>query len=97
MAGMWHDLLGVPGYLAGTSGTVTVPAGACVIQIVASAGATNGSMTLFGGASIPIIANEPLYLNFNHDLFQANSSNGGAIVFTGTVSYFVHWVRQGNA
>lgn len=95
---MWQELIGTPGYAAGTSGTVNVPAGASIVQILAHATGSNGAVTIFGGNSIPIIASAPpTELRFNHMLFQSTSANGGAVVFTGTDSYFVHWVKQGNA
>ena len=94
--GGWQDLVGVPGYAAGTAGTATIPSGAFLHLIIVHA-TSAGSFTIFGGASVPVIAGAaPLLIPFEHTLWQSNSSNSGQIVFTGTDHYFVHWVRQGN-
>lgn len=100
----WHSLVGTPGYLSGTSGTVTVPAGASVVQILvhSSTFPGGGTMTIFGGTSIPIVANTTGMLEFRyfHTLIQAinNSRIAGSqdIVFTNTDSYYVEYVKAGN-
>lgn len=94
-ASTWHGLMGVPGYAAGAAGTVTLPANAILVAVVAHA-TTAGSFSIFGGASIPVPANTQIALDFKHALFQANSASK-ALVFTGTDSYFVHYVQTGHA
>lgn len=90
-------LTGTPGYASGASGTVTVPADATVLQIIAYSTA-GGTCSIFNGQSIPIPANAPpVTLDFHHRLFAASGTGANAqIVFTGTAMYFVHWVRAGN-
>jgi hypothetical protein len=94
-ASAWHGLIGTPGYLAGASGTVTLPANATLIAVVAHATAA-GSFTLLGGPSVPVPAGTQIALDFKHALFVAQGASA-QIVFTGTDSYFVHYVKQGNA
>lgn len=92
MSGTYNDLVGTWGYSAGASGTVTIAAGAKVIQIIVHSTAA-GTMTIFGGASIPIIATaQPVAFRFIHTLVQATAA-AQTIVFTGTDSYFIEWVR----
>ncbi len=89
----WHTLNGAVGYAAGTAGSVTVPEGAVLTCIIAHS-TSGGTLTIFGGASIPIIANaNPTTFQFFHTLHQANI-NGQTVVLTGTDMYFVEWVLQ---
>jgi hypothetical protein len=83
-------------YAAGVSGTVTLPAGATVKQIVVHA-TTPGSMTIFGGASIPLAAGASPAFRFGHNVCVAGETPGGGltIVFTGTDSYFVESIGPG--
>lgn len=94
----WHTLIGTPGYAAGTTGTATIPAGSILILLTAHASAASATVSIFGGAAIPVPAagTQYLTLQFNHTLFQANSVNSGQIIFTNCDHYFVHWVREGN-
>jgi len=93
---MWHELIGTPGYTAGSAGTVTVPAGAVVTHIIAHASAGGATVTVFDGAAIPVINGAPpMLIPFLSDSWQANSASA-AIVFTGTDSYAVFWVKPGN-
>lgn len=75
---------GTPSYAAGASGTVSVPAGMKVTAIVCHS-TTGGSLTIGGGASIPVPA--------NGQFFDASTPYVGAIsiVFTSTDSYYVAW------
>lgn len=99
MPGTWHDLVGPVAYVAGTSGTVTIPAGAVVIAIVAHASAGGAAMTLFAGPSVPVPSGEALSLHFLHTLWQSRNNTAAAgsqdIVFTGTDQYFVEYVARG--
>ena len=101
MAGMWRELTGTFTYQAGTSGTVTLPSGASIhyISTVSTAG---GSLTIFGGPSIPLVANVPFTFDPKSDIVQASSKQASGfgsaltLVFTGTVSYFVSYFQSGN-
>ena len=90
---MWRELNGHYAYAAGASGTVTLPEGAAVIQILAYSVA-GGTVTIFGGTAIPVVANSGFVLAYNHTLNVAPSSNK-TIVFTATDSYFVEYVGPG--
>lgn len=91
------ELNGTPGYLAGSSGTATVPPGASVLQVIATATAGGATLSIFGGASIPVPAGAPLILDFHHRLFQAIGTGASAQIATsGTASYFIHYVKSGN-
>lgn len=83
-------------YFAGASGTVTLPAGATVKQIVAHSTA-GGTITIFGGASFPVIAGTGVALRFVHDhcVAKETSANSADIVFTGTDSYYVETLGPG--
>ena len=93
----WHGLRGQPGYTGITSGTVTLPTSAVLIRVWCRS-ATGGTLTIFGGQSIPIIANAaPFEVDFKHALFAASGSGASAqLIFTNTDSAFAHWVRTGN-
>lgn len=98
---MWHDLSGyTPFYSApaGGNGTVTLPNGGSIVLIVAHASAGGAYVTIFGGAQIPIINGAPpTVIQFNHDLWTASSVGSvNTVVFSGTDSAFVHYVRTGN-
>ena len=100
MAGTYHDLVGTWAYVSGTSGTVTIPAGAIVLQIIVHA-TSSGTMTIYGGPSIPIIAGAlPQAFRFIHGLAQSqnntNISGSQNIVLASTDSYFIEYVRAGN-
>ena len=79
-------------YKAGASGTVTVPAGARILQIVAhSTGAA--SVAIFGGDAIPIITGAgPTRIVFDHELV-VSKTGATDVVFTGTDSYFIEYVK----
>ena len=97
MGSPWHTLIGQPGYFAGASGTVTIPASAVLVSLWCRS-AAGGTLTIFGGNSIPIVANAPAFdLDLKHALFGAHGTGANAqLVFTGTDSYYVHFVRMGN-
>lgn len=82
--------VGTWGYLAGVSGTATVPKGATLAQVVAFGA---GTVSIFGGTAIPIPA-AGITLRFPHELAQATSSQD--LVFSGTTGYFVEFVKAGN-
>ena len=90
---MWTGLIGAPVYAAGTSGTVTLPVGASIISIRAHSTA-GGTVTIFGGDAIPIVATFDLDLQFNHRLWVLKSG-AQTVVFTTTTSYFIEYVKSG--
>jgi hypothetical protein len=83
-------------YYAGASGTVTLPPGATIKQIVAHSTA-GGTITIFGGASIPVIAGTMISLRFVHNncVSKETANNSADIVFTGTDSYYVETLGPG--
>jgi len=94
------DVRGTWGYAAGTSGTVIVPAGATVLQIVVHATAASATATIFNGASVPVIAGaNPVTITFPHGLLAAGNNTAVAgsqnIVFTGTDQFFVEYCKAG--
>ena len=82
---------GTWGYVAGDTGTATLPAGARVLQI--SAQATSGgpgqshSIAIDGGTAIPLPASASVTLTPRGNLV------GPTIVFTNTAAYFVEYVE----
>lgn len=90
-ASSWQSLIGFPVYKAGSAGTVTLPVGAVLIRVWCHSTA-GGTCTIFGGDSIPIVANvSPFEVDFKHALFIATAA-APTVVFTTTDSYFVHYV-----
>ncbi len=95
-------------YQAGTSGTVTVPAGCVVTCIRAQSSLAGGTVAIFGGTAIPLVGaaapdTKSLDLVFSpiqdpsrpNDVIAPLSTVGATdIVFTSTVSYFVGYVRR---
>lgn len=79
------NVTGTWGYLAGTSGTVTVPAGGKVLQISATS-LLGGSFTVNGGQAITIPANQQFTLEPRGNLVAAT------VVFTSTTSYVIEYV-----
>lgn len=70
-------------YRAGASGTVAVPAGRRVLQITATAGAADATMTINGGDTITIPAYRALTIEPKGNLVAPS------IVFTSTTAYFI--------
>lgn len=85
-------------YQAGVSGNVTLPRGATVKAIYAHATGSNGTVTIFGGPSITVIAGTGIALRFVHDnlVSAATQNNGSRVIgFTGTDSYYVEYLGPG--
>lgn len=79
-------------YAAGTSGTVVVPQGGAVLQIMAHSTA-GGTITIFGGATITITATFDFVRHpVEPSMMVARTAAGDEIVFTGTTSYYVEYV-----
>lgn len=103
---MWQVGTGWRFYEAGgASGTVTLPAGACIILIITHATAGGATLQILGGANangqgatIPVIAGaNQLTIQNYHPLHQANSASAAkTIVFTGTDQYYVQYAVPGN-
>lgn len=83
-------------YYAGASGTVTLPPGATVKQIVAHSTA-GGTITIFGGSAFPVIAATGVALRMVHDncVSKETANNSADIVFTGTDAYYVETLGPG--
>lgn len=78
-------------YAAGTAGTVTLPVGAYITHIYARSTA-GGSIVIFGGNTIPIVAATDFYRDpVEHSLMVAKTG-ANTIVFTTTTSYYVEYV-----
>lgn len=73
-------------YAAGIQGTPTLPEGARIIQIALAAGLTPASMTINGGDSITVPANQALTIEPKGNLVAPT------LIFTSTASYFVEFV-----
>lgn len=94
-ASPWQGLLGqLAAYAAGSAGTVTLPSGSVLIKVWCHS-TSGGTLTIFGGQSIPIIGGvAPFDLDLKHANFEAQGASSSAqLVFTSTDSYFVHWVQ----
>lgn len=89
--GMWKELVGSWTYAAGTSGTVTLPEGAILLAVRARSTA-GGTVKIFGGADIPVVATAEFDREFNHSLAQAPSVDK-TLVFTTTTSYYVEYLK----
>ena len=79
------NVTGTWGYAAGTSGTVTIPAGGKVLQISATS-LLGGSFTVNGGAAITIPANQQFTLEPRGNLVAPT------LVFTSTTAFVVEYV-----
>lgn len=89
----WHSLVGTFGQRAGTAGTETLPAGACVLLLSVHSSAGAATFQVFGGPSVAVVNGAaPMIYEFPHLLVQANSANSGQIVFTNTDHYYIQYV-----
>lgn len=83
-------------YAAGTSGTVTLPAGAVVRSIRVESHSATGTCAIFGGTAIPV---DGATGGASHIIGQWYFDHGECIaqgstltiVFTNTASYFVEY------
>lgn len=83
-------------YAAGTSGTVTLPAGSVLLSIRVESHSATGTVAIFGGTAIPV---DGATGGAAHIIGQWYFSHGNAaasgtytIVFTNTTSYFVEYM-----
>jgi hypothetical protein len=92
----WTGLVGTPGYASGVSGTPTIPSGAVIISIFATAATgTPGTIVMFGGQTITVPAGTSFSQDYKHALWTVQGPNNvaaGEIVFTSTASYYVQYV-----
>lgn len=79
------------GYRAGSAGTVVIPEDARLLSVAATAGDTGATVTINGGDPIEIPATMAFAFSISSDLFNPT------IVFTGTESYFIQYVAEGQA
>ncbi len=87
---MWRELTGTWTYAAGASGTVTLPDGAFILQIVAHSSGS-ASVAILGGTAVPLISGSGTRLQFFHTMVKAQGTNN-TVVFTSTDSYFIEYV-----
>ena len=73
---------GASSYFASSSGTAVVPSGARIVSLSAHS-VTGGTISIFGGASIPVPANNGFSDGYSGFIGPGN------IIFTGTDSYYV--------
>jgi hypothetical protein len=96
---MWHAIPGRVRYFTGTSGTVTFASGARILQIHALAGSGAGSVQIptvdetgLGSVTIPLPGSSGWWgIQENHVNHEVPV--GASIVFTGTASYLVEYLR----
>lgn len=90
-----HIAPGKVAYVAGTATTEKIPAGAKLLQIIAF-GAGGATVSIFGGAAIPVPVSGPLVIRFVHDMWQSDNDDARPtsqdVVFTSTTGYFVEYV-----
>ncbi len=86
LAGKVPDEEGSWDYSAGASGTVNIPAGRRVLGIAATGGTAAASLTINGGASVPIPA------NMSVEFAPRGNLVAPTLVFTSTASFLVEHV-----
>jgi hypothetical protein len=90
---MYNEIQGTYFQKAGASGTENIPAGAQLLQCVVHSTA-GGTVAFLGGTAVPIIANAaPTTFRFLHRLMTPLAAS--TVVFTGTDSYFLEYVKPG--
>jgi hypothetical protein len=83
-------------YAAGTSGTVTLPAGSILLSIRCESHSATGTVAIFGGTAIPVdgatggAAHIIGQWYFGHG--NAAASGTYTVVFVNTASYFVEYL-----
>lgn len=89
-------LFGTWRYAGGISGTVALPPGSTVKQIVMHS-QSNGTFQMFGGATIALPSNDVVTLRFDHEMVTAGSTPGHdrTLVFGNTSFYFVETIGPG--
>lgn len=86
---MWNEIRANVVRYSGTSGTVTVPPGGHVLQIIAHSSNALGTVAIFGEAPIPL-PNVNAYWRYQpQHLSTTAQAASNTIAFTLTQSYFV--------
>ena len=97
---MWIELRSPVFRNGGTSGTVTLPPGSAILSIIAHASAGGATCAFRDGKGGTVTVPVPNGAWFVYDPKHLNDVTGpsdGAIVFTGTDSYFVEYTNPGGA
>lgn len=81
-----EGMTGTYGYVAGATGTVTLPVNSAVLSMAAFAAGSSGSVTINGGNTIIVPPDGVVQSSPNGNLFSA------VYVFTNTTAYFVEYI-----
>ena len=96
-ASTWHSLIGAWSYKGGTGpGTVTVPLGAVVVQIIAHANPAS-SVQIFGGDTVALPPNDVWRAQFMHANVVSQQGANTIVFGANTTSYFVEYVQSNPA
>ena len=86
---MWNEIRANVVRYAGAAGSVTIPPGGHVLQIIAHSSNALGTVAIFGGTPVPL-PNVAAYWRYQpQHLSTTAQASGNAIVFTLTDSYLV--------
>ena len=86
---MWNEIRSNVVRYAGVAGTVTVPPGGHVLQIIAHSSNASATVQIFGGTAVPL-PNVNAYFHYQpQHLSTTAQATSNTIVFTLTQSYFV--------
>ena len=86
---MWNEIRANVVRYAGAAGTVTVPPGGHVLQIIAHSSNASATVAIFGGTAIPL-PNVNTYWHYQpQHLSTTAQAASNTIVFALTQSYFV--------
>jgi hypothetical protein len=97
MSSPWYSLQGVHGYAGGSAGgSVTIPTGAAVLQIVAHANPAS-TLVIFGGDSLALPASLIWRAEFPHTSLVSTASANTLVFGANVTSYFVEWIKSGVA
>lgn len=87
---MWNEIVSNVVRYNGTSGTVTVPPGGHVLQIIAHGSNANATVQIFDDAAPVTIKNVNAYFVYRpQHLITTAHTNAQTIVFTSTDMYMV--------
>lgn len=86
---MWNEIRANVVQYAGAAGSVTIPPGGHVLQIIAHSSNALGTVAILGGTAIPL-PNVAAYWRYQpQHLSTTAQATGNTIVFTLTDSYLV--------
>jgi hypothetical protein len=86
---MWNEIRANVVRYAGAAGSVTIPPGGHVLQIIAHSSNALGTVTIFGGTAIPLPNVNSYWTYQPQHLSTTAQATGNTIVFALTQSYFV--------